>query len=281
MRLLLLLCLLVLPLRAEQPPERRALDLFDLGQGLKAAIKWLDHYPVLESLDMSFNELSRLPRIPYMQGVRSMDLSGNALDHIPQELYGATTLRALDLRGNLLTTLRGVQWAKFRSLDELDLGGNQLTDLGSLRGLEGLVSLDLSDNQLKALPPEIGRLKSLRRLDLSRNQLTTLPPELGKLTALEELTLSGNPLVSLHPAIGRLTSLRRLDIEDTTLKSFPDEMGRLTRLVTFSCPGCNAPIPNSFKGMRSLKWIYVGNLSPEELVRLENLLPWAEVIPIP
>jgi len=47
---------------------------------------------------------------------------------------------------------------------------------------EGWQDLNLSDNQLTSLPPEIAKLTNLTSLDLSRNQLTSLPPEITKLS---------------------------------------------------------------------------------------------------
>ncbi len=279
--LILLVLLLALPAVCQRPSERRSLDLSDLGAGLVDAIRHLDRFPMLESLDLSFNELTKLPAIPYLSGVLELDLSGNKLDCIPPELGRARSLTSLDLRGNRLARLGQAPWSGMPRLDTLDLGGNQLTDLGDLKGLEGLVSLDLSDNQLTSLPPHIARLRSLRRLDLSRNPLTSLPPEIGQLTQLQELTLSGSPLLSLPPQIGQLRALRRLDVEDTSLKAFPRELGALKLLVTFSSAGCPARIPDSFRGLSGLKWLFVGNLEPAELERLQKLLPWAEVIPIP
>ena len=49
---------------------------------------------------------------------------------------------------------------------------------------EDLQSLDLSNNQLSSLPPEIGKLTSLQSLELWTNQLSSLPPEIGKFTSL-------------------------------------------------------------------------------------------------
>ena len=41
-------------------------------------------------------------------------------------------------------------------------------------------SLDLSNNQLTALPHEITKLTNLTELNLSDNQLTALPPEINE-----------------------------------------------------------------------------------------------------
>lgn len=54
----------------------------------------------------------------------------------------------------------------------------ELTAIGNLARLQ---SLDLSDNALQLICPEIGRLRSLRHLRLSSNQLKCLPQGLGQL----------------------------------------------------------------------------------------------------
>ena len=59
---------------------------------------------------------------------------------------------------------------------------------------EDTTSLDLSNRQLVALPPEIGQLQNLQSLDLRGNRLTALPPEIGQLQDLQRLDLSDNPL---------------------------------------------------------------------------------------
>ena len=53
--------------------------------------------------------------------------------------------------------------------------------VSELRGLSALRYLNLSSNQLTALPPELGQLQNLTHLKLRENPLTTLPPELGQL----------------------------------------------------------------------------------------------------
>ena len=63
--------------------------------------------------------------------------------------------------------------------------------------LTNLKRLDLDDNQLTSLPPEIGQLTSLRVLSLSNNQLTSVPAEIGQLTNLQVLRLYSNQLTSL------------------------------------------------------------------------------------
>ena len=60
-----------------------------------------------------------------------------------------------------------------------------------------LTELDLKDNNLASIPPEIKYLTNLTKLELRNNELTSIPPEIGKLTKLKSLKLQYNNLTSL------------------------------------------------------------------------------------
>jgi TonB family protein len=62
-----------------------------------------------------------------------------------------------------------------------------------------LIRLILTNNQLRTLPREIGRLTDLTHLHLENNQLTALPLEIWRLTKLRKLDLTNNQL-SERPA---------------------------------------------------------------------------------
>ncbi len=99
------------------------------------------------------------------------------------------------------------------------------------RALEkGATTLDLSENQLTTLPPELAQLANLQNLDLSRNQLTTLPPQLAQLTNLQKLDLWGNELTTLPPELAQLTNLQNLDLWGNELTTLPPELAQLTNL---------------------------------------------------
>jgi small GTP-binding protein len=118
---------------------------------------------------------------------------------------------------------------------------------------EGWTALDLSNQGLTELPPEIGKLTNLRTLHLRYNHLSTLPMEIQKLQHLERLGLgdncftevpneiwelrnllilylSANQLVIIPPEIGKLMNLIYLSLRDNKILELPAEIGNLNRL---------------------------------------------------
>ncbi|XP_056004929.1 slit homolog 2 protein-like isoform X2 [Ostrea edulis] len=83
--------------------------------------------------------------------------------------------------------------------------------------------LYLDVNNIKHLPPEIGRLTKLQRLDLSNNNLVTLPHHIfSKFTNLATLILSYNQLECMAPtSFSGLHKLRILSLHGNNISSIP------------------------------------------------------------
>ncbi|KAJ2776953.1 hypothetical protein GGI15_004671 [Coemansia interrupta] len=145
-------------------------------------------------LDYSGYRLAEVPReIPH--DVISLSLSRNMLTQIPPS-FGRTfaMLQSLDISGNQIVVLPE-EISHLQSLRELNASRNALIGLpitiGSLRNLE---VLDLSENYIIALDASMPRLESLRMLNISDNRLVTLPSYLGLLAHnLRILLVDGNP----------------------------------------------------------------------------------------
>ena len=110
-------------------------------------------------------------------------------------------------------------------------------NVNTIDDILALTKLDLSDNDLTSIPPEIGSLTNLTHLGLFDNDLTSLPPEIGNLTNLTYLSFSWNRLISIPPEIGNLTNLIYLILSDNDLTSIPPEIGNLTKLKTLNLYG--------------------------------------------
>jgi internalin A len=101
--------------------------------------------------------------------------------------------------------------------------------------------VDLSNNNISALPPEIGNAKRIISLVLKNNKLTALPSEIGKLENLAVLDISDNPIKAIPQEIFDLP-IRRLDVNNCQLTSIPIEI-RKSRLQVLDLRNNRLPIP--------------------------------------
>ena len=99
--------------------------------------------------------------------------------------------------------------------------------------LTRLRHLNISDNRISQLPPQIGNFTLLTHLDISRNDIRSLPEELGHLANLAFLDISGNPLSNrmLPDAIWKLHNLRKLSANDVCLCELPEDICKLVLLL--------------------------------------------------
>uniref|UniRef100_A0A9L0TSW9 E3 ubiquitin-protein ligase LRSAM1 n=1 Tax=Equus caballus TaxID=9796 RepID=A0A9L0TSW9_HORSE len=124
---------------------------------------------------------------------------------------------------------------------------NHLTSLlpksCSLLSLATIKVLDLHDNQLTALPDDIGQLTSLQVLNVERNQLTYLPRSIGNLTQLQTLNVKDNKLKELPDTLGELRSLRTLDISENEIQRLPQMLAHVRTLETLSLDASSMVYP--------------------------------------
>lgn len=74
-------------------------------------------------------------------------------------------------------------------------------------------------------PAWLDQTRAFSHLDLSRNNLGAVPDWLGQLTNLTSLNLGGNQLTTLPDWLGQLTNLTSLDLGGTQLTALPDWLG--------------------------------------------------------
>uniref|UniRef100_A0A8C7APM1 E3 ubiquitin-protein ligase LRSAM1 n=1 Tax=Neovison vison TaxID=452646 RepID=A0A8C7APM1_NEOVI len=124
---------------------------------------------------------------------------------------------------------------------------NHLTSLlpksCSLLSLITIKVLDLHDNQLSALPDDIGQLTALQVLNVEKNQLTYLPRSIGNLIQLQTLNVKDNKLKELPDTVGELRSLRTLDISENDIQKLPQLLAHVRTLETLSLDAASMVYP--------------------------------------
>jgi Leucine-rich repeat (LRR) protein len=134
-------------------------------------------------------------------------------------------LKSLNCKENKLPTLAPV--SKLSNLQTLLAGNNVLgkpcveTPLpDAVPPLpSALKQLALDNNFFSSIPLTVlsPSLSKLEKLDLSYNQLAALPAEISHLVKLEELKLDHNMIVALPEAVGMLSKLKTLSLKDNAI----------------------------------------------------------------
>ena len=138
----------------------------------------------LEILDLSGNALSKLPDdLPRLSKLRIIFASDNPFTELPEVLGQCSQLSMVGFKANRIRTVSG------QSLPPL------------------LRWLILTDNEIDTLPAEIGACTQLQKLMLAGNRLRTLPEELAACSRLELLRLAANQLSELPAWLLRLPRL--------------------------------------------------------------------------
>ena len=148
--------------------------LRDLPAGADAFAATLTH------LDMSHNKLARLsPAVVLLKRLRTLNLTGNALSELPADLALLTDLADLAIGYNAFCTIPECVY--------------------DCTALETLVANDCAIVELNA--ERLATLSLLSCLDLSNNQIRTVPPKLGLCQGLKALKLQGNAFKIPRPAV--------------------------------------------------------------------------------
>ena len=135
-----------------------------------------------------------------------LDLSGNALSSLPDDLPRLRKLRILFCSDNQFTTLPPMLGSCL-SLSMIGFKANRIHTVPASSLPPGLRWLTLTDNAIAALPEEIGRCEQLQKLMLAGNHLTDLPASLAACTQLELVRIAANRFLALPDC---LLSLPRL-----------------------------------------------------------------------
>ena len=116
------------------------------------------HLAGIGSLDLSGEGIGSLRKADFegLTGLAELDLSDNALDHLPVDLFEHLdfSMRTLKLNGNPLGAFPAGVFDPLTGLKTLDLSNTGLTELpaGLFAELDRLEVLQLVENRLRAFP---------------------------------------------------------------------------------------------------------------------------------
>lgn len=170
----------------------------------------------------------------------------------------AGVLRKVDLSGNRLTVVPPGLLGLGPGLEDLNLGNNAIAEMSpEIAQLSGLLFFNVAGNRLTKLPAEIGRLSALKRLGLKGNALERLPSSIGDLSHLVELYLTGNALLELPDEIVKLRRLKKLQMSFNNLRRLPAGMDamRSLELCRLAANPDLVVVPESLMFAERLAWV--------------------------
>jgi hypothetical protein len=152
--------------------------------------------------------LSEFPReiFDLADTLEVLDLSGNALSTLPDDLPRLGKLRILFASDNPFTELPEVL-GQCPQLSMVGFKANRIRRVSGKALPLQLRWLILTDNEIEALPADIGNCTQLQKLMLAGNRLRALPEELAACSRLELLRLAANRLGGLPAWLLRLPRL--------------------------------------------------------------------------
>ncbi|NWI04360.1 LRC40 protein, partial [Tichodroma muraria] len=156
------------------------------------------------AVNFSKNQLREIPPrlVELKDSVCDVSLGFNKISSISSGLCLLQKLTHLDLRNNVLTALPEEMEA-LKRLHTINLAFNRFKVFPSvLYHLPALETILLSNNQVGSIDPvQLKGMDKLGTLDLQNNDLLQVPPELGNCENLRSLLLEGNPFRTPRAAV--------------------------------------------------------------------------------
>ena len=175
-------------------------------------------------------------RAGQLQGTTRLDLSAG-LTEFPREIFAlADTLEVLNLSGNALSALPE-DLHRLHRLRILFVSDNAFTELPHALGrcaqleMVGFKSNRIAQVPAQALPPR------LRWLILTDNAIETLPEALGGCARLQKLMLAGNALRALPDSLARCTALELVRLAANRFEALPPWLLQLPQLAWLAVAG--------------------------------------------
>ncbi|MEZ9288863.1 leucine-rich repeat-containing protein kinase family protein [Vibrio lentus] len=178
-----------------------------------------------------------------------LDLSGNQLSDLPEELSQLTNLRIIFASNNLFTHLPDV----LGSLPKLEMVGfktNQIKTVSEQSLPIQLRWLILTDNEIEVLPSSLGERPRLQKLALAGNKIQVLPESMENLSNLELVRLSANQLTEFPEFLIELPKLAWLAFAGNPFCKHPSSLDSVPA-VSSQCYSLNQVLGQGASGVIS------------------------------
>jgi len=220
----------------------------------------------IKTLDLSGNKIQEIPDGTFdkFHNLQDLILKNNQMDRIPLACLAIKNLRNLQLGSNNIKVVDKVTTRFPPSLTNLGLEKNMIERIGadSFHADNKLVILNLAYNHLASVDEDAFKdLSGLQILELNNNLLTEVPVALATLPALERVTLAKNLIESIPDNIFKsLRNLQQIELRGNPIHKFHQnafvELPSLKKLQLLGSPRTINTFPN-LTGTPSLELIHL------------------------
>jgi len=158
----------------------------------------------VNAFDASKNQLSAFPPniVDLLPLLHELNLGSNKIPEVPSWINMADRIQFIEMSNNKLASLPDTI-GELKHLREICLSFNQFTQIPSgLYKCPKLETILIANNQVKQIEVEqLAQLERLAVLDLQNNAIDHVPPQLGNLSQIRALQLEGNMFRMPRPTI--------------------------------------------------------------------------------
>lgn len=231
----------------------------------------------LRKIYLRYNDLgSHRIKIPKLNGIEKLDLTGNLLTHLPK-VYRFDNLSELILEENSFDKIPTWRVRRLKNLKELDLSSNPIKVQKKWYGLlDQIEILKLNKCEIDNIHPSLYRMNGLKEIQIQVNVLRDIPAGISSLENLEKLSFYKNELSDLPADFFDLSKLRVVDFYYNEFERIPSEIGKLRQLeILYLSFNKLYDVPSEIERLSNLQELYIhhNRLSeiPESFSQLEKL----------
>jgi len=209
-------------------------------------------------LDLSYNQIRKLPiELKELRELRELYVGHNFIKEFPISLYKLHQLKCLSVShnkieeigigGDLSLIAEEKTWefgiGLMKNIETFDASDNNIADFPKhLEFCEKLTQINLSKNNLEAIPDCFGNLCNLKFLNMSQNRIKLIPTTCKLWSNIEDLIFNRNDFDIFPGEVltnGWRNCLNTLDLSFNKIKEIPESVQNLLKLKKLNCMNNN------------------------------------------
>ncbi len=217
--------------------------------------------------------------------VKILDLSGQRLKSLPEDVYQYKNLERLKLNDTFIETLPGqigtltaLKALEIHHFNEPNLGFKALpAEITNLRNLNYLGLIGVPALNWEGTMSLIGQLPAIDNLGLMFNDFEVLPPGIEQVTTLRKLWLGGNTNLDMEDVFARLPFLEQVGCGGCQLRALPTNVSNAVNISNLWLAGNRLKSVKPLIGLQALQTLTLNKNQLKKLPKGIDSLPLVQL----